>query len=87
MTDYLITFLRALETAMPPPTGRLHAIVVARPQDETDGLHVDKLTVVVARELRTVPIYIEPGDFNAPAEHLAEQVVELVHQVEKEPAA
>jgi hypothetical protein len=85
MNEYLITFLRALEEHCPLPQLKVHAITVARHFDDGKGLHVDRLAVIVARELKPITVYIEPGDFATPAKDLARQCAELVAQIEKAP--
>jgi hypothetical protein len=85
MNDYLITFLRALEEHCPLPLGQVHAITVARHFDDGEGLHADRLAVLVAREIKPVTIFIEQGDFTTPARDLARQCADLVATIEKAP--
>jgi hypothetical protein len=83
MIEYLLAFLRHLEVAIPPPYGKVHAIVAAREQSQEDGLHVDRLAIAVAREIKSRVVYLEHEDLDKPAAQLARECAQLVLDMER----
>jgi hypothetical protein len=85
MIDYLIRFFRTLNEAMPPPTGKVHAIAAAH---ETVGASSqERLVLIVSREIKPITIYLEHHDFKMTPDAAAQACAELVHQIEKGPDA
>jgi hypothetical protein len=73
MREQLLEFLKALETAIPPPEKCHHAITYAQYGSDEHGWK-DKLALQIGHGGKFHCFFIEPGDFEKPAKTLIDEI-------------
>jgi len=76
MKQWLMTLLRALETALPPPAGAHHAITAARYGSDETGWE-DRLALHLMLDGERVTMFLDDDDFAAAPDAVAAEVVRV----------
>ena len=81
---YLMTFLRALEHAVPPPVGQTHSIFLGRVGSEAAEWDY-RLAVFVRGP--DMPLYIDDGDFAKPIKQLVDECLGVLARAQQTAAS
>lgn len=73
--DFLISLLQELERAVPPPTGKHHALRLMVHGEEAH----DELALIVVRHAGERAVLLDPEDFDKPVPQLVSECVRVMH--------
>jgi len=84
MKQWLMALLRALEVAVPPPTGGHHAITAARYGSDETGWE-DHLALHLMTDGARVTLFLDDYDFAAAPETVAAEILQINNERQNPP--